>query len=85
MFLAFICGIFNITIFFDDFLFSIFSLVAAIFSRKYYIGKVAELRKIEDPNEEIKKQIDSNIGISYVAPIMLALSPAILLYYGIFK
>lgn len=85
MFFAFVCGIFNITMFFDDFLFSIFSLMAAVSSRKYYTGKVEELRKIKEPNEEIKKQIDSNIGVSYVAPLMLALSPVILMYYGIFE
>lgn len=76
---AFVCGIFNITIFFDDFLFSVFSLMAAVFSRKYYTGKVEELRKIKEPNEEIKRQIDANIGVSYVAPLMLAVSPVILL------
>lgn len=82
MALGYICLVLKISVIFENFLGSIFYLIAAITSRIYYTKKVNILCNTKEANEEIKKKINQNIGASFVAPLLLAVPAIIMLICG---
>lgn len=74
--LTYICLLFNVTIFFENFLASIFSLIATITCRIYYIKKLNILCHICPKSELVTGEMDKCIGMSFVGPIMLG-GPAV--------
>ncbi len=83
MAIAYVCFLFKVSIVFEDFLGSVFCLLAAITGRIYYTKEIKILRRIKEPNEDIKKRINQTIGVSFVAPLSLGIPAVVLLIYGI--
>lgn len=85
MALGYICLALNVSVVFENFLGSLFYLSAAITSRIYYTKKVKILCNRKESNEETKKKINQNIGISFVAPLLLGVPAIIMLICGMSK
>lgn len=82
--LAYICFNFNVSVVFENFLGSLFSLVAAITSRIYYVSEIRELCGLKEQSFEVRRKIQQTIRASIIAPLMLALPAIGLLMYGLF-
>ena len=79
MILTYLCLLFRIDLIFENFLASVFFLIAAISCRIYYTQENSILYKINPQTKEIKEKIDKNIGMSYIGPIILG-GPAIFFF-----
>ena len=77
--LTYFCLLFRVDLGFENFLASVFSIIAAISCRTYYTMENRILYKKNPQTKEIKEKIDKNIGMSYIAHIIIG-GPAIIFF-----
>lgn len=74
--LTYLCLLLKIDFVFENFMASLFSLIAATACRIYYTKKIKILCNMNPRTEKIRENISKCIGMSFVGPIMLG-GPAV--------